>query len=197
MENNILNLYNLDVFISEIPNDLLDKIKIECLNLSKKEKMISGITANKVPEHYYLENNNEELFFFLNTWVKRYLEKYNYSKYYSILNKDAKIIFKKPWFNMQKKGEFVPNHRHDGILSYTIWIEIPNLTKNEKSKFDSCFELTYLDILGTVRTYLIPLNKNFEGKFLLFPSNLSHCVYPFFDTDEIRISVSGNICFDN
>jgi hypothetical protein len=193
-----LKLDNLGIFISEIPRNLLNKIKIECSNLSKKEKMISGITSNKVPEHYYLENNHKELFSFLNIWVKKYFEKYNYSKYYKILNKDAKIIFKKPWFNIQKKDEFIPNHTHDGILSYSIWIHLPFLKKNnEKNKFESCFEFHYQNILGATNSHLIPLDKSYEGKFVLFPSTLQHCVYPFFDNNETRISVSGNICFDN
>ena len=114
------------------------------------------------------------------------------------MNKDANIIFKKPWFNIQKKDQFIPNHTHDGILSYSIWIQLPFLKKNnEKNKFESCFEFHYQNILGATNSHLIPLDKSYEGKFVLFPSTLQHCVYPFFDNDEIRISVSGNICFDN
>jgi hypothetical protein len=197
MKNIELPLFNLGVFISSIPENLLKKLKIECLNFIKKEKMISGLTSNKVAEHYYLQENNKELFDYLIIFVKKYFKKYNYLNYYKILNKDAEAIFQKPWFNIQRKSEFIPNHKHDGILSYSIWIQVPNLENNKKSKFDSCFELQYQDILGTIHNNLIPLNKNYEGKFLLFPSNLSHCVYPFFNSDEIRISVSGNICFNN
>lgn len=194
--NNELNLPNLGIFISEIPNDLLNKIKIDCLNLSNKEKMISGLTSKKVADHYYLEDN-KELFSFLSIWVEKYVKKYNYLKYYKILNNNAKIAFKKPWFNIQKKEEFIPNHKHDGILSYSIWIQLPFLKNNKNRRFESCFEFQYQNILGATDNYLIPLDKSYEGKFVLFPSMLQHCVYPFFDNDETRISVSGNICFDN
>jgi hypothetical protein len=197
-KDNELNLNNLGVFISEIPNDLLNKIKTECLNLSKKEKMISSLTSKKVADHYHLENSNKELFSFLSIWVKKYIKKYNYLKYYKILNNNSEIAFKKPWFNIQKKGEFIPNHTHDGILSYSIWIQLPFLKKDdEKRKFESCFEFQYQNILGATNNHLIQLDKSYEGKFVLFPSMLQHCVYPFFNNNETRISVSGNICFNN
>ena len=197
IKNNELKLNNLGIFISEIPHDLLNKIKIECLNLSNKEKMISGLTSKKVADHYYLEDINKELFYFLSIWVNKYIKKYDYLKYYKILNNNAKICFQKPWFNIQKKEEFIPNHKHDGILSYSIWIQLPFLKNNKNRKFESCFEFQYQNILGATDNYLIPLDKSYEGKFVLFPSMLQHCVYPFFDNDETRISVSGNICFDN
>jgi len=197
MENNELNLLNFGVITSKIPEDLLIKLKIECLNFIEKEKMISGLTSNGVAEHYYLEDNNIELFNFLSEWVKKYNEKYNYFKTFKFLNKDAPLIFKKPWLNIQKKGEFIPTHSHDGVLSYSIWIKIPNLNINNDNKFAGCFEIQYQNILGARLNYQITLDKNSEGQFVLFPSTLYHCVYPFFDTDELRISISGNICFDN
>jgi hypothetical protein len=198
VKKNELNIPNLGVFISKIPDNLLKKLKTECLDFLKKEKMISGITANKVPEHYYLENNNKELFDFLHIYIKKYYEKYNYSKYYKVLNKNSPLVFGKPWFNIQKKGEFIPYHTHDGILSYSIWIQIPNLKNDDKKfKWDSCFELLYHDITGFTDSYMLPLDKSYEGKFLFFPSSLKHCVYPFFDNDELRISISGNILYDN
>jgi hypothetical protein len=32
-----------------------------------------------------------------------------------------------------------------------------------------------------------------EGVILLFPSSLKHQVYPFYESDGVRVSVSGNI----
>jgi hypothetical protein len=196
MENNELNLYNLGVLTSKIPDSLLNKLKIECLNFLKKEKMISGLTSTGVAEHYYLEDNNIELFNFLSNWVDKYNEKYNYLKFFRVLNKDTRLIFKKPWFNIQKQGEFVPNHIHDGVLSYSIWVQIPSINK-DNNKFASCFEVQYQTILGTFYNTQILLDRNSEGRFVLFPSMLPHCVYPFSGSDELRISISGNICFNN
>lgn len=199
MKKNELKLPNLGVFISKLPNNLFHKIKNECLNFCNKKEFTSAMSAKGVPKHYYLEEETDkELLSFLTTWVEKYFKKYRYLQYYKILNKNAPTIFKKPWINIQKKGEFCPNHLHDGILSYSIWIQLPPSKKNKnETKFDSCFEFQYQNILGAISNYPIHLNKSYEGKFVLFPAGLLHCVYPFYDSDEIRISVNGNICFDN
>ena len=195
MEINELPLSNLGVFISKIPHNLFTKLKVECLNFNVKEKRTTGLTSNKIPTHYNLKDNNEELFTYLRFFVMEYDKKYNFFNTYkkNYFKKNIKIVFGKPWFNIQRKNEFIPNHIHEGILSYTIWIQIPNLKKNENNKYDSNIEINYQNILGGTTSHMISLNKNFEGSFLLFPSNLTHCVYPFFDSDEIRISISGNI----
>ena len=37
------------------------------------------------------------------------------------------------------------------------------------------------------------MGKAIEGTICLFPSQLNHYVYPFFENDGERITVSGNI----
>jgi hypothetical protein len=197
MENNELNLHNLGVLVSKLPDSLLNKLKIECSNFFKKKNIISDLTSNGVVKHYDLEDNNIELFNFLNEWVIKYNEKYNYFRLFKGLYKDTSLIFQKPWFNIQKKGEFIPSHNHAGVLSYSIWIQLPSLNKEDNNNFASCFEFQYQNILGASFKKIIHLDKNSEGNFVLFPSLLPHCVYPFFGSEEIRISVSGNICFNN
>ena len=41
--------------------------------------------------------------------------------------------------------------------------------------------------------YTYHLSPEYEGMMLFFPSRLDHMVYPFYDCDEDRITVSGNI----
>ena len=40
------------------------------------------------------------------------------------------------------------------------------------------------------------LSKGDEGNMLFFPSELHHQVYPFYNCDKTRISISGNIFLD-
>ena len=42
----------------------------------------------------------------------------------------------------------------------------------------------------------LPIDKNWEGYMIMFPANLQHCVYPFYTSDETRISFAGNISLD-
>ena len=107
------------------------------------------------------------------------------------------------WVNFQKKYEFNPNHTHGGRISFVIWMKIPynyedekktDLTKGVNAQCRSgCFELVYCDIFGRPNTYLYPLSTDLEGKMLIFPAELWHIVYPFYTSDEQRISISGNI----
>ena len=106
------------------------------------------------------------------------------------------------WVNYQKKYEYNPNHNHGGVYSFVVWMKIPTRfedqaklynSQNANAKYNSTFNFQYLDILGRSRTHTYALNPEDEGKLLLFPSRLLHVVYPFFECDEERISMSGNI----
>ena len=57
----------------------------------------------------------------------------------------------------------------------------------------SSFQISYTDIIGGPRAHNYELSKKDEGRMLFFPSQLNHAVYPFFNCDEERISVSGNV----
>ena len=62
-----------------------------------------------------------------------------------------------------------------------------------KTSFDIPIETLHTNILGRTQIHYYQLEKEDEGKMVIFPSNLRHQVYPFYNCDEERISVSGNI----
>jgi|TARA_Y100000015_G_C2366290_1_gene77699 hypothetical protein len=112
-------------------------------------------------------------------------------------------FLKSMWVNYQKQNEFNPLHNHGGLYSFVIWMKIPtkhfiqnknSLAKESNSRVISSFEISYVDILGNIRQYPYRMNPNVEGTMLFFPSKLNHQVYPFYDCDEDRISISGNVC---
>ena len=108
------------------------------------------------------------------------------------------------WVNYQYKTEFNPYHDHGGIYSFAIWLKIPYDSKeqqnlpmfddmNKKNKKAGDFEFEYHDTLGSIRNISYKLSKRYEGTMLFFPAKLRHCVYPFYETDEPRISIAGNL----
>jgi hypothetical protein len=113
------------------------------------------------------------------------------------------------WTNYMKAGEFAPAHKHiPAVASFVVWIEVPYKKENEKSfhyendKLDDtntngAFEIIYSTYSGTIHTHRIDLDKKDEGTILMFPGNLMHCVYPFFSSDQERISIAGNIYSQN
>ena len=101
------------------------------------------------------------------------------------------------WVNYQYQTEFNPEHMHDGITSFVIWMKIPTHHKEQHnlpfhSKAASDFQFTYSNILGHTVEYPIFMSPDREGMMMLFPSTLHHQVYPFYNTDEPRITIAGN-----
>lgn len=111
-------------------------------------------------------------------------------------------ILESMWVNYQKQGEYNPLHKHDGIYSFVIWMKIPtdyeeqNLNNISNTPRNSSFEFTYLDLVGRQGGYRYPLSADYEGMMLFFPSTLFHQVYPFYNCEEERISIAGNILMD-
>ena len=102
------------------------------------------------------------------------------------------------WVNYQYQTEFNPEHAHTGITSFVIWMKIPTHYKDQHnldfhSNAASDFQFTYSNILGGTVEYPIFMSPEMEGTIMVFPSTLHHQVYPFFNTDEPRISISGNL----
>lgn len=196
------DLPNIGVLKSRLPSNLLSKILNECLNVSLKNGNIrTGLTGSGVPNHYLTSKViEEELQNYMGNLVNSYCERYPHILT-NILTKDCNLIFDTPWINLQKKHEFLPNHKHDGVLSYSIWVKIPYDVEKEinwkKLKFGNqkfySFEFSYTDILGLIRQHSLNISKEDEGMVHLFPSQLIHCVYPFYTGEEDRISISGNI----
>ena len=110
------------------------------------------------------------------------------------------------WVNYQKQNEFNPIHNHQGVYSFVIWMKIPYDSKKQNLKDIARgsnnpqignFQFVYADILGRSESHEYRLSPEYEGTMLFFPAELDHLVYPFYECDEDRISISGNIMVDH
>ena len=110
------------------------------------------------------------------------------------------------WVNFQKETEFNPIHSHSGVFSFVIWVKIPTDWREQhalpflaksNSPCASDFEFHYTTMLGEIGRHTYCLDKKSEGFMLFFPAPLKHSVYPFYNCDKERISISGNLCLDN
>ena len=202
-----------------IPQECYGWLEIE---LSKS--VMSGLwgyieTAKKNPikhNHLLAGNISKSLTlkdkdnWFFNTILSQSINKFyeyypQYIKQMSILSEDAPFFLDGFWVNFQKENEFNPIHNHSGIWSFVIWVKIPTdwkeqlalpISANSSAPNASNFNFQYTTMLGDIGYYTYNLGKNQEGTMLFFPAKLMHTVYPFYNCDEERISISGNICFD-
>ena len=166
---------------------------------------------NNLAGNIHESNNLEDRFdwFFNNTLyplIQKYAEQFgDLGTRRSVGTADHPYKLRMMWVNYQKQGEFNPLHDHTGVYSFVVWMKIPTdwkeqnkipIASNSNCPKVSTFCFTYTDILGLVRSATFPLSTESEGTLVFFPASLSHQVYPFFNCDEDRISISGNIALD-
>ena len=135
-------------------------------------------------------------------FIEKHIDSYG-TPYRLQMEKGQGFNMNRMWVNFQRQTEFNPIHDHGGIFSFVIWLKIPTSFEEQKklpiavesnsNMSISNFQLIYTDVLGTIRTFAYNMEKEAEGYMVLFPAGLNHQVYPFYDNDEERISISGNV----
>lgn len=112
------------------------------------------------------------------------------------------FVLNEYWVNFQRKHEFNPFHNHDGEFVFVIYVKIPYTMEEEKAATSyvdpkinraGYFSFLFTTPLGEITAFEIPADKTFERRMILFPARLNHQVYPFYSSDEFRITVSGNL----
>jgi hypothetical protein len=208
----ITSLYYIKL---KMPDDLLLKINqdIDYLILNKEEfQKWNKKLAGNIEEEYKLSDETFSLLenFFIEVAQNYFLvledETLNPTKKWDhaegFFDKQVSYTLESLWVNLQKKYEFNPIHTHSGDYSFVIWIRIPynledelNLhnSKNANQPCNSLFEFHFLATSGDIQSLPLKVDKNWEGTMVMFPSWLNHSVYPFYTSDDYRISISGNI----
>lgn len=209
MTKNIFTFNNFGYILKSFTDKELKPIKDEINEI--KDNFNSSISFNNnlagnLEKEYRLHKSFDCILNLFAPLIDEYEKTFNYLSGINFLKKDTSVVLDQPWVNFMKKNEFNPNHSHKGVFSFVLWIDIPyNIedeinqasSKNSNSKVPGHFQFVYNNILGEIKTFPIPADKKFNGKGLLFPSKLTHAVYPFTTSDEYRISVSGNFILQN
>ena len=127
-----------------------------------------------------------------------------YAYKFAVCDQDLPIVLEQSWINFQKKYEYNPVHRHTGLFSFVLWLKIPYTRKDEDGYYNTPdkdetmngnFHTFFVDQYGGMTDYNIALSSEMENCCLMFPAEAHHCAYPFYTSDEYRISVSGTFVF--
>ena len=152
--------------------------------------------AGQIAREYELSENTR---YYLENIISPHL--FSYTQHYKNYFENTNLTLQNSWVNFQKSSEFNPPHNHSGIISFVIWIKIPytieaefnnNFVKYSNTPLAGCFSFLYNTSIGSITQHAIKAGADHENTLLLFPAQLNHCVYPFFTSDEYRISVAGN-----
>tara|TARA_R100001143_G_scaffold36866_1_gene34330 strand:+ start:759 stop:1370 length:612 start_codon:yes stop_codon:yes gene_type:complete len=103
------------------------------------------------------------------------------------------------WVNYMKAGDFNPPHSHYGILSFVLFLKVPNQLKKENEKYKGTsigpgaieFRIGLPPQLRNSAPTTHPFFPQ-EGDIFIFPAHLEHWVFPF-KSQVIRVSISGNL----
>jgi len=187
----------------------MDKLWEYISNAKENPKSHNDTLAGNISNSLTL--NDTDNWFFVNT-LKPIIGKYKEFFKKSTAH-NSRPIFKNPvsyslaelWVNFQKQHEFNPMHNHSGVYSFVVFMKIPTdwreqheipFVKDSNAPKASDFEFVYTDVMGNVTGYAYHLDSSFEGIMLFFPAEVMHQVYPFYNCEEERITISGNIVYD-
>lgn len=204
MNSDFYHFPNIGYSISKLPPNVFAYLK-------KQIKLIEDDFDSATPSNKLLSGNIKKEFDLQNcdTAISKHLEEEidNFDNAFKYLDskglpKNISAKIDSMWVNFQKKFEFNPNHIHNGDLSFVIFIRVPYNIKTEhanspgvnaNNNTSGCFSFVYTTSTGNLADIYLPVDGEWEGKMLLFPSTLMHCVYPFFSSEDYRITVAGNV----
>ena len=191
--------------VTSVPEEITKKLD-EVINKKHTDRANKDLAGN-IQKEFLIPEGKPVVWPLIDMCIQAHFEKYpNYYARISSMHKSPKFNLElhNLWVNYQSKHEFNPVHVHDGLFSFVIWHKIPFTMADEKARFPHMkedeiraghFVFIMNNDMGQIVSHAVPADKEWEGKMALFPASLNHQVYPFYTSDEYRISISGNVGF--
>jgi hypothetical protein len=206
---NFRDLPNIGVIEVKVPEDVM-AVLTTSIKKMMSENFISAIgyqenLVGHLEKEFLLDQTCRDVLEPLVVEVgNMYENRWNYASQVDngVFTSTPTLALQNLWVNFQKKHEFNPTHTHTGIYSFVIWMRIPYHLEDEENNFPavkgtaqktSRFTFHYNNILGMNSAFSLPVDQGWEGTMLFFPAALTHSVYPFYTSDEYRISIAGNL----
>lgn len=214
-------IYPIDMFngfiIDKVPQHILDSLDkhIKSMDLGNPSELPGNhySLAGNIENQYSvpIETDLEDYVYWLcEMYMKRFPNFKNSTYYANGIQKEVETKLKlySLWVNFMKKHEFNPPHTHSGRFSFVIWHKIPYDLETEmrvspsqrldKNNLAGVFQFSYPTFSEAgIGLTNIRADNRYEGKICVFPAYLHHAVFPFYSSNEYRISVAGNINFVN
>ena len=194
------NNWVLTEFNKEQLTPLLNKVDYIKQNFVSSPKYNHELAGN-IEHEYEIEGMSDYITKLFNPAIRAHADNFPHlHQDMAVVLGKYQVILDRAWVNFQKKYEFNPVHRHSGIYSYVIWLDIPYSIEDEMARASSKdsnknipghFQFLLNEQNG-ITSINLPVDKTWNYKAVLFPSWMNHCVYPFYTSDEYRVSVSGN-----
>jgi len=181
-------------------------LKKECTKAKKEGTPKNQDLVGHIIEEYKMPGVSRSFHNFLCSVASTHSNFKAYNSSLNFLSENRPLYLDSFWVNYMKKHEYNPIHSHEGLYSFVVFVKIPYDLKKEENHFPnvsirqskkeiqtSKFNFVNTNPNGHVISTIINVDKSFEGKMLMFPSKQQHLVYPFYTSDDYRITVSGNL----
>ena len=193
-----------------LPTSIFDELKLRISQVDRTNKNLKWNMhlAGNIRDEYVLDPNFPDLYKFLDDFIfeKQDLRDYVYRQKIKAVVKDAPVLLylANLWVNFMKKHEFNPVHKHFGVFSFVIFVKVPFVFqdqaeigpgKESNSNSVGALDFIHMGLDNEVHSTTKLVDKTYEGTGYIFPANLCHTVYPYYEIEEERITVSGNLFF--
>jgi hypothetical protein len=193
-------------FESTLPKSAMNRLQRYIETAKNNHINVNKNLAGNISNSLDLEDTDNWFFrHILNEHIKKFKVTWPDERIDETLTDNRSYCLQKFWVNFQKQHEVNPVHNHQGIYSFVIFMKIPYdwreqhelpFVKHSNTKVAGNFEFVYTNILGKIDGNTYKLDSSSEGLMIFFPAEINHIVYPFYNSEEERISISGNIRFD-
>ncbi len=197
---------NVGVMEGQLPEDTVDSLWKLIEESRKQPEDMKPELAGNISSSIRLDGNSPLIEDFVKNIIPIYIDqtiKSYGAPWRTTMREGQGWNLESLWVNFQKKHEFNPPHDHSGVYSFVIWMQIPT-SYAEQKKLPICansnadnhisnFAFSYTNTLGRISTFAYNMEKEAEGYMVMFPSELKHEVFPFYENDGERISISGNV----
>jgi hypothetical protein len=197
---------NVGVVEGQLPEDVVANLWTVINEAKEKPEGMKLELAGNISSSVRLDANSPLLKKFVSELIPKFMDSHIESygpPWRAVMKEGEEFNLESLWVNFQKKHEFNPPHDHGGVYSFVIWMQIPTSFAEQRElpiakdstvqNLISNFAFSYTNTLGKISTFAYNMNKEAEGYMVMFPAQMLHQVFPFYENDGERISISGNI----
>jgi hypothetical protein len=198
------NFSNQGYMVDTVPDELYEGLKELCKKAFNYNEKANDILAGKIDKEFYL-NEGVEL---IKNYIYNLCEDYSKQTNFFYVQRIRECLVKRfnnyyydlnsLWVNFQARSEYNPVHRHSGLYSFVIWMQVPYTYEeenlhNKTTASNGSFFFHVNNPSGDLDNNVLKVDKTWEKKIAIFPSDTNHSVTPFYSSDKFRISVAGNV----
>ena len=184
------------LFHCQVKQEECDMILKEGKKCRRKSNDYRAKLAGHLSEEYALREATPIV-----AWLKNYFNAYavGYNQWRGEGSMKPNFTLTSLWINYMKANEFNPPHDHGADLSFVLYPHVPEEITKENKEFKGTMRgpggISWIYGQGNRQCISVVHRMPATRDLFIFPSGLQHWVFPF-RSDVERVSVSGNILFD-